>query len=84
MDDSTSKGAPGRGSTSELAEGLAEGLASVVGSALGVGVRVEGLTRLSGGASRETWSFVVVPADGGPERRLVLQARRLTAKIFER
>ena len=59
MDDSTSKGATGRRSTSELSEGLAEGLASVVGSALGVGVRVEGLTRLSGGASRETWSFVV-------------------------
>ena len=76
MDDSTSKGATGRRSTSELAEGLAEGLASVVGSALGVGVRVEGLTRLSGGASRETWSFVVVPADGAPERRLVLQRER--------
>src|SRR5690606_33695275 len=72
VDDSTSKGATGRRSTSELSDGLA----SVVGSALGVGVRVEGLTRLSGGASRETWSFVVVPADGGPERRLVLQRER--------
>lgn len=39
---------------------------------LGDGVRVSGLTRLTGGASRETWSFTADGADGR-ERRLVLR-----------
>jgi len=38
-------------------------LAAALGSALGP-VTIEGLTRLSGGASRETWSFDAVGADG--------------------
>ena len=32
--------------------------------ALGTPVNVDGLRRLSGGASRETWSFDAVAADG--------------------
>ncbi len=48
-------------STSELSAGLA----SILGA-----TAVEGLTRLSGGASRETWRFV---ADG---RALILQRQR--------
>jgi aminoglycoside phosphotransferase (APT) family kinase protein len=39
----------------------------------GAGARVEGLVRLSGGASRETWSFDVVTADG---RRVPLILKR--------
>jgi aminoglycoside phosphotransferase (APT) family kinase protein len=46
-------------------ESLAAGLAEVLGAA-----QVSGLTRLSGGASRETWRFV---ADGRP---LILQRQR--------
>lgn len=52
-------------------------LATVLGERLAsLGVvpdpRVEDLTRLSGGASRQTWSFRVATADGG-SRRLVLR-----------
>ncbi len=45
-------------------DSLADGLAQVVGD------RIENLARLSGGASRETWSFTA----GG--RRLILQRQR--------
>lgn len=48
-------------------------MARAIAGVLGVD-RVEGLTRLSGGASRETWTFTAV-RDGG-ERRLVLQRQR--------
>jgi aminoglycoside phosphotransferase (APT) family kinase protein len=41
-----------------------QALAVVIGRALGAVVEVEGLRRLSGGASRETWSFDAVTADG--------------------
>jgi len=52
----------------------ADALARVVGVALGDGaVRIEGLERLSGGASRETWSFTAFPGAGGNGRRLILR-----------
>ena len=41
-----------------------EALNQVAGQAVGSPVRAEGLRRLSGGASRETWSFDAVAADG--------------------
>jgi aminoglycoside phosphotransferase (APT) family kinase protein len=46
-------------------------LAAALGSALGA-VAIEGLTRLSGGASRETWSFDAV-GPGGSHTELVLR-----------
>jgi aminoglycoside phosphotransferase (APT) family kinase protein len=54
-------------------EPLAVRLALVTGEALGVErVEIEGLRRLSGGASRETWSFdAVTPA--GERRPLILR-----------
>jgi len=51
---------------------LAGKLAAVVGDALGTIVEVSGLTRLPGGASRETWSFTVRGPDGAPTQ-LVLR-----------
>lgn len=48
-------------------------LADAVGRHLGHAVRLDGLRRLSGGASRETWAFDAVPADGGPPLGLVLR-----------
>ncbi|HUF33556.1 MAG TPA: phosphotransferase family protein [Acidimicrobiales bacterium] len=48
---------------------LGRALAEVVGAE-----RVEGLVRLSGGASRETWAFDAV--DGGGSRPLILQRER--------
>jgi len=48
-------------------------LADVSSRHLGVPVEVDGLVRLSGGASRETWAFDAVPADGA---RLELVLRR--------
>jgi aminoglycoside phosphotransferase (APT) family kinase protein len=56
------------GAASDLAARLAE----VVGAATGDRVSVTGLRRLSGGASRETWSFDAE----GPQRRLPLVLRR--------
>jgi aminoglycoside phosphotransferase (APT) family kinase protein len=51
---------------------LARQLEAVVGAALGGSVGVEGLTRLPGGASRETWSFWARGADA-TTIRLVLR-----------
>jgi aminoglycoside phosphotransferase (APT) family kinase protein len=51
---------------------LAEPLGVVVGAAFGEPVRIERLTRLPGGASRETWSFSARRADG-TATRLVLR-----------
>jgi aminoglycoside phosphotransferase (APT) family kinase protein len=48
------------GATEDLAGRLAAALAPVLGD----GVTIEGLERLSGGASRETWRFDAVPAAG--------------------
>jgi aminoglycoside phosphotransferase (APT) family kinase protein len=48
-------------------------LEQAVARHLGADVRIEGLRRLSGGASRETWSFDAVPVDGGAARALVLR-----------
>jgi aminoglycoside phosphotransferase (APT) family kinase protein len=47
-------------------------LAAAVGRHLGQPVTIEGLRRLSGGASRETWSFDAV-AGGGARHALVLR-----------
>jgi aminoglycoside phosphotransferase (APT) family kinase protein len=52
---------------------LASGLEGVLGAA-GLGGTVESLVRLSGGASRETFSFDLV--DGGARRPLILQRVR--------
>lgn len=51
---------------------LEEALVAVLAPVFGQGVEVRELKRLSGGASRETWSFVVRPSDGDPVR-LVLR-----------
>ena len=48
-------------------------LQDAVGRHLATPVRIGALRRLSGGASRETWSFDAVPADGGPSLGLVLR-----------
>jgi aminoglycoside phosphotransferase (APT) family kinase protein len=50
----------------------AEGLARVAARALGVDVTIDDLRRLSGGASRETWSFDAVDRTGA-RHRLVLR-----------
>jgi len=58
------------------ADDLAAGLGPLVAAALGdPAAELVDLTRLSGGASRETWSFDVVPSRG-PARPLVLQRER--------
>lgn len=51
---------------------LAGLLADRLATLLGGPVRVSGLRRLTGGASRETWSFEAAP-ERGPARRLVLR-----------
>lgn len=57
---------------------LADALASALRTPLGGDVRIEGLRRLTGGASRETWSFDAVMADGSL-RPLILR-RDFTGK----
>lgn len=61
-------------------ESLAGPLEEVLAEVLGSTVRVEHLRLLSGGASRETWSFDAVTDTGtdtdGSRRRLVLQRTR--------
>lgn len=54
---------------------LAEGLAAVLAERWGTEVEVSDLRRLSGGASRETWSFTARRADGS-ERELICQRER--------
>jgi aminoglycoside phosphotransferase (APT) family kinase protein len=44
---------------------LAEALRAALADELPAPVEIEGLERLTGGASRETWSFEAVDADGG-------------------
>lgn len=58
---------------------LAATLAEALGRAWGRSVAVSDLHRLSGGASRETWSFTA--DDGGRTRALILQRVRLTPAI---
>src|SRR5579872_2306293 len=54
---------------------LRQRLEDLLGAELGPGVRVEHLTRLPGGASKNTWSFSTrTPA--GAEQRFVLRADR--------
>lgn len=53
--------------------GMADELAAQLETQLGRDVT--GLRRLSGGASRETWSFELAQSDHGPPQRLVLQRR---------
>src|SRR5690606_13654902 len=60
-----------RGGADEPSD-LSRMLAERLGVVLGTPVDISRLTRLTGGASRETWSFEAVPADGSP-RRLVLR-----------
>ena len=60
-----------RGGADEPSD-LSRMLAERLGVVLGTPVDISRLTRLTGGASRETWSFEAVPADG-PPRRLVLR-----------
>ncbi len=54
------------------AEELARAIEGVLGKVLGEGVRVSGLSRMAGGASRETWSFTASPPGSVPIR-LVLR-----------
>jgi hypothetical protein len=54
------------------AEELEGALLALLGR--GAGARIDGLRRLSGGASRETWSFDVVL--GGSRDELILQRLR--------
>jgi len=62
-----------RPSTEELAAGLASFLAGELDRP---GVQVEGLGRLSGGASRETFAAELVAPDGGREQVIVQRVRR--------
>lgn len=61
--------------TEDRVAALARGLEAVLADRTGSMAAVEGLHRLSGGASRETWAFTAVTADGG-RRELVLQRER--------
>lgn len=54
------------------ADSLEERLAKALAPVLGATVRVEGLQRLAGGASRETWRFAAVGATGD-RRELILR-----------
>jgi len=54
---------------------LAADLVTVVGTALDAEVEIEGLRRLSGGASRETWAFTAV-GPAAERRDLILQRTR--------
>ena len=56
-------------------EALATALEHVLVDALGAAQRVEGLHRLSGGASRETFAFDAISSDG-VARPLILQRER--------
>jgi len=51
---------------------LSEQLCAVVSDALGFRVEIRDLTRLTGGASRETWSFDAVLGNGNT-RPLILR-----------
>src|ERR1039458_6974051 len=55
--------------------GLAERLCVIASAALGEPVVVEALTRLPGGASKDTWSFSARGSNGA-EQRLVLRSDR--------
>ena len=59
---------------SPTAEELAAALVIALSSALGEGLRIDNLVRLSAGASRETWSFDAVA--GGDTHELILQRAR--------
>ncbi len=67
------------GDDAELAGLLAARLSTVLGGPVGV----EGLHRLSGGASRETWALTAVGPSGGPggRRRLVLRSGSGTGAV---
>lgn len=54
-------------------DGLADCLASVLEEPFGTGTRVERLSRMTAGASRVTWAFDAVAADGA-RHELVLRA----------
>jgi aminoglycoside phosphotransferase (APT) family kinase protein len=54
---------------------LAECLRAAVGQALGKPVAIEALTRLPGGASKDTWSFSARGSDGAAHRFVVRRDR---------
>jgi aminoglycoside phosphotransferase (APT) family kinase protein len=54
---------------------LAERLAVIVGAALGEAVVIEALTRLPGGASKDTWSFAARGSSGAARRYVLRQDR---------
>lgn len=60
------------GSPAQATDVLAEQLRALLRDTLGDDVTVEGLRRLTGGASRQTWSFDAVGADGS-RRPLILR-----------
>ncbi|MBZ4018975.1 phosphotransferase family protein [Streptomyces purpurogeneiscleroticus] len=55
-----------------MSAALSRQLAARLTAVLGTRVTIDGLHRLTGGASRETWAFTAVPAAGEP-RRLILR-----------
>ena len=57
-----------------MADDLEGALHRTLAATGGGSVRIENLARLSGGASRETWSFTAVTGDR--RRRLILQRVR--------
>jgi aminoglycoside phosphotransferase (APT) family kinase protein len=59
----------------ELARELHDALARAWGDE---GVRIEGLRRLSGGATSETWSFDAVPSDAPPAPLILRRTRART------
>jgi aminoglycoside phosphotransferase (APT) family kinase protein len=63
-------------SNDDLTRALSAALADV-----GLEGDVVDLDRLSGGASRETWSLVLRPTDGSADRALVLQRARAGATV---
>jgi aminoglycoside phosphotransferase (APT) family kinase protein len=52
---------------------IAENLAAYISRQLGRAVEIANLDRISGGASRETYRFVLRDGEGSPERRLILR-----------
>jgi hypothetical protein len=55
---------------------LASNIASFIARETGAGVRVEGLRRLTGGASRETWSLDAIVDRGGAAETVPLILQR--------
>ena len=54
-----------------MSDVLAERLAAALDRRFGAGHRIEGLSRLSGGASRETWRFEAIDGRGGRQAMIL-------------